>query len=130
MRKTTKAWSQAVEDAMKKTATTKPLYLEADICLYGTSNTGAGFIVARTGANHDGAILKSEEVRPGRTLTEALWLAVDALRAADPTITIANVYEPAGHFTTRIEVQKVVPSFGMLTWSPVRIAYVLSDFSR
>lgn len=47
----------------------------AEICLYGTTQHGAGWL-ARTS---DGALLGDGELRQGRSFTEAVWLACDAV---------------------------------------------------
>ena len=86
----------------------------ADICLYGTSRTGAGFLVCRL--DH-GQVGGSGNPVEGRSFTEAVWLGVETLRGLGVTGGILRIFEPGGERMSVVDFNNV-PAFGALKWEP------------
>ena len=75
-----------------KTQTQK---IVAEICLYGTHVAGAGWLAQLA----DGALLGDGEPRTGRTFTDAVWLACDAIidRSAIPPRAASTAFTSQRH---------------------------------
>lgn len=86
--------------------------ITADICLYGTSRTGAGFLGCRL--DH-GQITGTGEPVEGRSFTEAAWLAVDALRGLGVESGMVRIFAPGGERMAVVDIRNV-PAFGDLKW--------------
>jgi hypothetical protein len=84
----------------------------ADICLYGTRNTGAGFIVC---ALKGGRTSGTGDPVKDRTFTEAVWMGVEHLRALGVTRGIVRIFDAGGDRVALADLANV-PSFGELTW--------------
>lgn len=83
----------------------------ADICLYGSSRTGAGWI-ARA---EDGAMFGDGEPRGDRSFTEAIWIAVGALEGAGLKAGRVRVFAPGGVQVAWMELTRPL-TFGDLAW--------------
>lgn len=83
--------------------------LVGDVCLYGNSKIGIGWL-----ATHAGGQLGDGTPKAGLAMTEAVWAATDALRAAGVEGMIV-VYAPGGE---RYAVANLahVPTVGSMTW--------------
>ena len=92
----------------------------AELCLYGTSVTGAGYLV-RTA---DGRLFGDGEPRQTRSFTDAIWLACDALCQAGIVGRVV-VYRPDGLRMAFTDVARPA-SYGALVWEPAPV-YVLTD---
>lgn len=95
--------------------------MKSGICLYGGSN-GAGWL-AHIGDLRDGAILGDGELVAGVGLTEAVWLACDALQRSGVTGEV-TVHAPGGMHMTTIDVASR-KYYGDLQWVPAP-AWVVS----
>jgi hypothetical protein len=93
----------------------------AEICLYGTSAVGSGYI-ARAAS---GEMIGNGVLVPGRSFTEAVWIAVDELEAAGlrKPGTIA-IFAPGGEQMAVTDAMRV-PAFGDLKWQRAPV-YVLT----
>lgn len=85
----------------------------ADICLYGTSPAGAGWLAKPVNGN----VVGDSKLRPERTFTTALWQAAEALRSAGVTAGEVAIYAPGGTLMAYAPVTRV-PTFGDLKWQP------------
>ena len=102
------------------TKQTKAAKLVGEICLYGTTATGAGWLARGEGT----ALLGNGETTPGRGFTEAMWLAEEALQAAG-LVGVVAVYAPGGERFALV-LLGAVGSFGDLAWSPAGAAVTIS----
>jgi len=124
----------------------------AEICLYGTRQTGAGYILAihvsglieltihavraklwagnrailNTEQELDIVRLGTGEPKSGRTFTEAVFIAAGLLNVSGVTSGIVHVYEPTGHKFAAFDLAKHIPCFGDLKWSDGGTAYIIS----
>lgn len=88
----------------------------AEICLYGTSAIGAGYLhVHRGSVRPEG----SHEPKQGRSFTEAVWLACDELRAAGVTSGAVRVFAPGGEHVAVIDIGSHVPTYGDMKFETV-----------
>jgi hypothetical protein len=97
--------------------------LVADICLYGNPTCGVGYI-----ASHAGGMIGKGDTVAGRSLTEAIWLAVDALKSAGVSAArgaCVVVYMPGGERYAVVPLARV-PAFGDMQWSYAAPGYVIS----
>jgi hypothetical protein len=93
----------------------------ADICLYGTHETGAGYIAATRDGSHFG----NGEPRTGRTFTEAVWIAVGALEAAGGLEAgRVRVFAPGGERMAWMELTSPL-TFSDLAWEAAPV-YTIS----
>lgn len=85
-----------------------------DICLYGTSRIGAGFLVCA--APHGQTSGTGEPVQ-GRSFTEAVWMGVEHLRGilGVDVVGMVRIFEPGGELMAVVDVNNV-PAFGDLKW--------------
>lgn len=100
----------------------------AEICLYGTRQTGAGYIVAiqTPGAVVPVVRIGSGEPVQGRSFTEAIWIARDLIvRATSRHQGIVHVYEPSGQKFAAFDLADL-PTFGGLNWIDGGTVYVIS----
>lgn len=96
--------------ATTKTATnTKPAELVGEICLYGASHCGAGWLAA-----HAGGRLGSGEPVSGRSFTEAVWMAAGALEAAGVRGVVV-IHDAGGERHAVADVARI-PTYGSLVW--------------
>src|SRR5688500_9948847 len=65
----------------------------AEICLYGNSRIGAGWLASVPGA---APLLGDGEPKAGRAFSEAVWLACDAIRAAGVVGGKVRIFAPGG----------------------------------
>lgn len=87
----------------------------ADIALYGTHETGAGYIgllLPHNQTTGDGQPVK------GRSFTEAVWMAVGALNALGMPPGLVRIFEPSGQRMAVVPNTGLVPNFGSLMWEP------------
>lgn len=102
---------------MAKATKTNPVV--ADICLYGNSQTGAGWIVAMNREVVDvpvwskGLIGTGEPT--GQPFTEAVWAAMDHVLAAAGNIDgQVRIFHPGGETMTVVALGDIVPNYGTL----------------
>jgi hypothetical protein len=86
----------------------------ADICLYGTSRTGAGFLGC---VMPHGQTFGTGDPVAGRTFTEAIWLAQDAIRALGVRAGKVRVFHPGGEFMSVIDLNTIT-TYGSLASVP------------
>lgn len=117
--------AQKGQDAMSKSSTL-PV---AEICLYGTSAVGAGYIVRvyTPGGSVSSVRLASADVQKGRSFTEAVWTALDLVRIAGFSRGIVHVYEPTGRRYAEVDLTGTPRYFGDLPWVEGGTVYVLSS---
>jgi len=94
-------------------ASTAPV---AEICLYGTRQTGAGYIVSIRTAVWPVRIGTGNPV-PGRSFTEAVWKATDMIRLAGHVSGIVHVYEPTGQKVAAFRLEDGPCYYGDLKWT-------------
>lgn len=97
----------------------------AEICLYGTSRIGAGFIVSIPTAFKRPVRIGSGEPVSGRSFTEAVWIASDYIRLAGHDTGFVHVYEPTGHKFAEFRLEDGPAYFGSLKWIDGGTAYVI-----
>lgn len=111
---------------MATTTTTTGKTLIADICLYGTSQVGAGYLVM----TKEGHLFGRSEPNPRTTFTEAVFLALDEIvhraaadgyeaRQAVMDLGVVRVFHPGGEQFSDIELGKAWPYYGDLARHPV-----------
>lgn len=107
----------------KKAKRTTKTASGASVAIYGTARTGSGWIAETA----DGRLLGTGEVLEGRSATDALWLACDALRAAGVALGTVDVTidSAAGPLVARTDVRSPC-SFGSLRWEANPVRFVLS----
>jgi hypothetical protein len=82
----------------------------AEICLYGTSRTGAGYLChLRTGQ-----LFGDSELRADRSFTSAVWTALDQIVAAGVTSGQLAIFHPGGQMVTRVNIEDGLPDYGTL----------------
>lgn len=86
----------------------------ADVCLYGTSWIGAGWLASTA----DGRRFGDGDPKAGRTFTEAVWAAFGALEAAGVKAGLVRVFEPNGTHVAGVDLAGTWPTFGDLRWQP------------
>jgi hypothetical protein len=91
----------------------------ADICLYGNTNTGAGWL-ARSA---DGRMFGTGEPARDRSFTEAVWTAADTILAAGARVDVVRIFAPGGLRVATVPIG-AIPGFGALPWEPAPV-YVL-----
>lgn len=100
----------------------------AEITLYGTSRIGAGWL-ARVYSDSKPAwsngLIGTGEPTEGVGFTEAVWAALDNIRAAGVQVGIVHVYEPTGRRYAEIDLSAPCGWFGDLTWREGANVYVL-----
>lgn len=100
---------------------TKPQGVVAEICLYGTSQHGAGWIACIADGTPAGKMLGNGELKPGRSMTAAVWLAADELRSVGVTRGIIRIFEPSGLRCAAVDIGKMIPTFGELKWQTAQL---------
>lgn len=94
----------------------------AEVCFYGTPTTGAGWLVKvldREGGNVPAwskGIIGTGDPVEGRTFTEALYTALDQVRAAGLSRGLVTVYESSGAMMASLELAATWPVYGDLNW--------------
>lgn len=101
----------------RATTKTTPAKLAAEICLYGTMTAGSGWLAIIHG-RQVGRYLGDGELAAGRSMTEAIWLAADELRAAGVTEGLVRIFMPGGERCADVELGEHIPNFGSLAWKP------------
>lgn len=97
---------------MSKSKTqTQKRNIVAEICLYGTSQIGFGYIAALP----DGRMFGDGSPVRDRTATDAIWLAVDDVRGAGADGGQVAIYAPGGERVAYAPLWSV-PSYGLLQW--------------
>jgi hypothetical protein len=94
----------------------------AEICLYGNGPTGcgAGWLAKLT----DGVIFGTGEPKSGRGFTEAVWLALEEIRAKGVNSGRVNLYASCGNRKAVIDVN-FTGYYGDIKWG-VAPVYVVS----
>lgn len=114
-------------EAQKGTDTMTKNTPVAEICLYGTRQTGAGYIVS---IQTPGAVVPTVRIGTGdpvqgRSFTEAVWIACETIQLATGLVRgIVHVYEPSGHKYAAFDLGHV-PTFGNMTWIDGGTVYVI-----
>lgn len=98
----------------------------ADITLYGTSHTGAGWLALLTNPSH-GRLLGTGDPNPGTSFTEAVWSAVAALNAAGAEGGLVRIFAPGGEKMAVVDSRHLVPTFGDLLWMPAPVFELSAD---
>jgi hypothetical protein len=101
----------------------------AEITLYGTTRIGAGWL-ARVYVDVNrpawsNGLIGSGEPQDGLGFTEAVWAALDAIRAAGVQAGIVHVYEPTGRRYAEVRLDGVATWFGDLVWREGANVYVI-----
>ena len=101
---------------MKPATTKRSGDAVAEIALYGTTRVGGGFIATTA----DGRMFGDGEPRKWWSMTEALWMAVEALRSAGVRAgrCVVHVDFPSGPRAAAVDLGRHVPAFGSLEWGP------------
>lgn len=92
-----------------------------EICLYGTTAIGAGYLAQAEG----GYMIGNGEPKAGRSMTEAVWLACDELRMCGIQRGLVRVYAPGGRFVAATDINHPV-YYGNLKWESAAPACVVS----
>lgn len=96
----------------------------AEICLYGTSRTGAGYLVTMM----TGDMFGQHQPDVTRSFTEAVFKAVAGVwqraggyedRQAWRELGAVRVFHPGGEFYSDIPLSEPCPNYGSLTSQPV-----------
>lgn len=87
----------------------------AEICLYGAQSCGSGYL-ARTQA---GGRFGTGDLVSGRSMTEAVWLAVDDIRQSGVTRGVVQIFAAGGERVARVDLGSHVPTVGELPWRAV-----------
>jgi hypothetical protein len=98
---------------------TRKTSIVAEICLYGTSTIGAGWL-AQTA---DGKMFGDGEPVAGRNFTHAVWLAVEALQDNHVTRGMVRIFAAGGQMMAVVDINKL-GYYGDLKWQPA-IQYVV-----
>lgn len=95
-----------------------PRQIVAEVCLYGTSRTGAGWLARHAGQGPN--MLGDGTPREGVYFTEAVREAMDQVRAALRKRNVADgfvrIYDAGGARFAELGLCASVPAFGALTW--------------
>lgn len=101
-----------------------PSLVLADICLYGIRQTGAGWLAAR----HDGRMFGTGDPVQGRTFTEAVFQAVDAICTGNKLglvcghqVGLVRIFHPGGDTMTVIDLQELIPTYGDMARVPAPV---------
>jgi len=84
--------------------------IAAEICLYGSTNAGW---LART---RSGRMFGTGDPVEGRSFTEAVWLAVDAITAELGGRGQVAIFAPGGERMAIVDIARRVPTFGDMSW--------------
>jgi hypothetical protein len=102
----------------------------AEVCFYGTMQTGAGWlarVLDRKAGNVPSwstGLIGTGEPAQGRDFTQALWSALEALLAAGLADGPVAVFEPAGELMATVSLEtRPWPCYGDLKWGQA-LAYV------
>lgn len=95
----------------------------ADICLYGTSYTGAGYLGVRF--PHGQSFGTGEPVKH-RTFTEAIWHGLADLRDAKVTDGQVRIFDAGGERMASIGLHESV-TYGTLTWGVAPVYTISGD---
>lgn len=100
--------------------TTKNTHV-ADVCLYGNHETGGGYLVS----TRNNGILGDGEPRKRRSMTEAVWLALDELRLVEPKGRV-RVFCPSGRMMAWLGVNETT-YYGNLSWEPAPVLEISAE---
>lgn len=89
----------------------------AEICLYGTQQTGAGWL-AQTA---DGLMFGNGRPVAGRPFTEAVWMAMGALESDGIRSGLVRIFLPGGEYMAVVDAALPVPTFGSLKTVPAPV---------
>ena len=106
----------------KQIGTAKVQNVVAEICLYGTHHTGAGWLAQSA----DGLLFGTGEPVGSRSFTEAVYMAMGALEGAGITSGTVRVFDAGGERMALVKAGGAVPNYGGLTWQPA-IVYTISS---
>lgn len=101
----------------------KRLELVAEICLYGTTQTGAGYLARGKGLKE---MLGTGEPVAMRTFSEAIWHAQHALREAGLTEGLVRIYAPGGERCAEIGIGAAI-TYGALAWKPAPMLVISAE---
>lgn len=105
----------------RTSTTTEP---KAEICLYGASSCGFGYLASMKGRP---GFFGNGEPDANRSATDALWLGLIDLRDAGVRGVVV-VHAPGGERSARVELRSrrpgSLPTFGELEWAPASVVYV------
>jgi hypothetical protein len=95
--------------------------LVADICLYGTHATGAGYLglIAPAAAPmlaREEAMFGTGAPVAGRSFTEAVFEAVTVLRERGVVAGTVRIFEPGGERVAVVDLGRAVPTYGDMVW--------------
>lgn len=112
---------------MSETTKTKSSRLVANVCFYGTHEIGFAYL-AETEAEHGAAgfgtytrdVMSGERRMPHESLTEALWHALDAIRAHGFQRGLVRVFAPGGELYADVSLSlHRGRAFGSMTWGDI-----------
>ncbi len=112
---------------MPRTAKSSPAVPVAEICLYGTMDVGAGWLANIANGTKCGLYLGNGEPVRGRSMTEAVWLAVEAIREAGVSKGAVRVFMSGGQRCADVDLGGYVPCFGDLPWQPAPVYMVSAE---
>jgi hypothetical protein len=102
----------------------KSISTVAEICLYGTTRTGSGWLVCIADGTHTGRMLGDGKPRFG-SMSEAVWAAAMALFTAGILKGAVRIFAPDGLQCADVELTSHIPPFGQLRWKHAP-GYVIS----
>lgn len=99
----------------------------AEICLYGTTSVGAGYLISVQNEKPFG----QHEPRQGRSFTEAVYMAAGELAARGVLEGQIVIYAPGGLKRSLVSLSSI-PNFGSLKWetAPQHVISVDTLMSR
>jgi hypothetical protein len=101
--------------------TARKAAIVADICLYGTSYTGAGYLGVRM--PHGQTFGTGDPVKE-RSFSEAIWHGLDDLRRAGVTVGLVRVFDTGGERMSIIDINSAI-YYGAMQWQPAPV-YTIS----
>ena len=102
----------------------------AEICLYGTGQNGSGWIACIADGTPSGKLLGNGDLKPGRSMTEAVWLAADELRGAGVTRGTVRIFMSGGALCADVEISNRIPCFGDLRWQRAPVYAISVEHAR
>lgn len=90
----------------------KTTKIVAEICLYGSSKVGHGYLVSLP----ERKLLGDGEPRKHWSLTDAMFHGLTDIRETGIVRGLVRVFEPTGQRCADVEIGKAWPYFGDLKW--------------
>lgn len=90
--------------------------IDAEICLYGNHDIGAGWLAR---IDKDRRMFGDGEPCEGRSFTEAVYMAAGTL-VANGCKGYAMIYDPTGRRQARVRLGGHIGYYGDLPWEPAR----------